>query len=114
MSGQPEQMFDKLNQNKTNLADQRLLTIALIVFFGFVNFLVAFTDVIKAFIEQIKTKHYREEMWVYIPVSSTICLLKQLKYYLALLKIFESSEQFIFRCLSRGKKFGLRTKQINR
>ena len=51
MSGQPEQMFDKLNQNKTNLADQRLLTIALIVFFGFMNFLVAFTDVIKAFIE---------------------------------------------------------------
>ena len=32
MSGQSEQMFDKLNQNKTNLADQHLLTINLIAF----------------------------------------------------------------------------------
>ena len=38
MSRQSEQMFDKLNQNKTNLADQRLLTIALIAFFGFMKF----------------------------------------------------------------------------
>ena len=29
-----EQMFDKLNQNKTNLADQHLLTITLIAVFG--------------------------------------------------------------------------------
>ena len=38
MFGQSEQMFDKLNQNKTNLADQRLLTITLIAFFGFMRF----------------------------------------------------------------------------
>ena len=38
MSGQSEQMFDKLNQNKTNLADQRLLTITSIAFFGFMKF----------------------------------------------------------------------------
>ena len=31
-------MFDKLNQNKTNLVDQRLLTITLIAFFGFMKF----------------------------------------------------------------------------
>ena len=31
-------MFDKLNQNKTNLADQCLLTITLIAFFGFMRF----------------------------------------------------------------------------
>ena len=43
-------------------------------------------------------------MWVYIPVSSKICLLKQLKYYLALSKISENSEEFIFADLSRGKK----------
>ena len=38
MFGQSEQIFDKLNQNKTNLADQRLLTITLIAFFGFMKF----------------------------------------------------------------------------
>ena len=32
MSGQSEQIFDKMNQNKTNLADQDLLTITLIAF----------------------------------------------------------------------------------
>ena len=32
MPGQSEQIFDKLNQNKTNLADQRLLKITLIAF----------------------------------------------------------------------------------
>ena len=53
-------------------------------------------------------------MWVYIPVSSKICPLKQLKYQLALSKISQKSEEFIFRGLSRGKKFGLRTKQINK
>ena len=53
-------------------------------------------------------------MWVYIPVSSEICPLKQLKYQLALSKISQKSEEFIFRGLSRGKKFGLRTKQINK
>ena len=38
MSGQSEQMFDKLNQSKTNLADQCLLTITLIASFGFIKF----------------------------------------------------------------------------
>ena len=38
MFGQSEQMFDKLNQSKTNLADQRLLTITLIAFFDFMKF----------------------------------------------------------------------------
>ena len=37
MSGQSEQIFDKLNQNKTNLADQHLLTITLIAFCGFMR-----------------------------------------------------------------------------
>ena len=65
MFGQPEQMFDKLNQNKTNLADQRLLTITLIAFFGFMKFsevsrlrrsdLVFSSTYVKAFIEKIKT-----------------------------------------------------------
>ena len=32
ISGRSEQIFDRLNQNKTNLADQRLLTITLIAY----------------------------------------------------------------------------------
>ena len=58
-------MFDKLNQNKNNLADQHLLTIALIAFFGFMRFsevsrlrrsdLVFSSTYVKAFIEKIKT-----------------------------------------------------------
>ena len=65
MSGQSEQMFDKMNQSKTNLADQRLLTISLIAFFGFMKFsevsrlrrsdLVFSSTYVKAFIEKIKT-----------------------------------------------------------
>ena len=65
MSGKSEQMFDKLNQKKTNLADQLLLTIALIAFFGFMRFsevsrlcrsdLVFSSTYVKAFIEKIKT-----------------------------------------------------------
>ena len=65
MFGQPEQMFDKLNQNKTNLADQRLLTITLIAFFGFMKFsevsrlrrsdLVFSSTYVKVFIEKITT-----------------------------------------------------------
>ena len=65
MFGQSEQIFDKLNQNKTNLADQRLLTITLIAFFGFMKFsevsrlrrsdLVCSSTYVKAFIEEIKT-----------------------------------------------------------
>ena len=38
MSGQSEQIFDKLNQNKTYSADQRLWTITLIAFCGFMRF----------------------------------------------------------------------------
>ena len=63
MFGQSEQMFDKLNQNKTNLADQCLLTIT---FCGFMRFsevsrlrrsdLVFSSTYVKAFIEKIKTK----------------------------------------------------------
>ena len=65
MFGQSEQIFDKLNQNKTNLADQRLFRITLIAFFGFLNFsevsrlrpsdLVSSSTYVKAFIEKIKT-----------------------------------------------------------
>ena len=65
MFGQSEQMFDKLNQIKTNLADQRLLTITLIAFFGFMKFsevsrlrrsdLVFSSTYVKGFIEKIKT-----------------------------------------------------------
>ena len=65
MFGKSEQIFDKLNQNKTNLADQRLLTITLIAFFGFMKFsevsrlrrsdLVFSSTYVKAFIEKIKT-----------------------------------------------------------
>ena len=64
MFGQPEQMFDKLNQNKTNLADRRLLTITLTAFLGFMKFnevsrprgsgLVFSSTYVKAFIEKIK------------------------------------------------------------
>ena len=56
-------MFDKLNQNKTNLADQHPIT--LIAFFGFMKFsevsrlrrsdLVFSSTYVKAFIEKIKT-----------------------------------------------------------
>ena len=92
MSGQSEQIFDKLNQNKTNLADQRLLIITLIAFCGFMRFsvvsrlrrsdLVFSSTYVKVFIEKIKTDIYREGIWVYIPASSKICPLKQLKGYL--------------------------------
>ena len=46
---------------------------------------------------------YREGMWVYISLSSKICPLKQIKFYLALSKTSENSEEFISRSLSRGK-----------
>ena len=65
MFGQSEQMFDKLNQNKTNLADQRLLTVTLIAFFDFTKLsevsrfrrsdLVFSSTYVKAFIGKIKT-----------------------------------------------------------
>ena len=65
MFGQSEQIFDKLNQNKTNLADQRPLTITLIASFGFMKFsevsrlgrsdLIFSSTYVNAFIEKIKT-----------------------------------------------------------
>ena len=65
MFGQSEQIFDKLNQNKTNLADQRLLTITSIAFFGFMKFsevsrlrrsdLVFSSTYVKVFTGKIKT-----------------------------------------------------------
>ena len=119
MSGQSEQMLGKLNQNKTNLVDQCLLTITLIAFCGFMRFsevsrlghsdLVFSSTNVKTFITKIKTYIFREGMWVYVPASSKFCLLKQLKYDLALSNFSENSE-FIFRGLSRGKKFSLCTK----
>ena len=64
MFGQSEQMFDTRDQNKTHLADQRLLTITLTAFFGFMKFneesrlrrsnLVFSSIYVKAFIEKIK------------------------------------------------------------
>ena len=65
---------------------------------------------VKVFIKKSKTNIYREGMLVYISASSKICPLKQLQYYLALAKIPENSEEFIFRGLSRVKKFSLDTK----
>ena len=120
MSGQSEQIFDMLNQNKTNLANHRLLTITVIAFCGFMGFsevsrlrrsdFVFSSTYVKVFVEKIKTDIYREGMWVYIPASSKICSLKQLKYYLALSKISENSEEFIYGGLGRGKIFSLRRK----
>ena len=88
MSGQSEQMLDKLNQNKTNLVDQRLLTITLIAFCGFMRFsetstlrcsgLVFSSTCVKVFIEKIKTDIYRDEMWICIPASGKIFPLKKL------------------------------------
>ena len=64
---------------------------------------------VKVSIEKSKTDIYSEIIWVYISASSKICPLKQLQYYLALTNITENSEEFLFRDLSRGKKFSLRT-----
>ena len=89
MSGQSEQIFDKLNQNKINLAGQRLLTTNLIAFCGFIRFSevsrlrrsdLAFScTYVKVFIEKIKTDIYWEAMRVCIPRSSKIYPLKQFK-----------------------------------
>ena len=113
-------IFVKLNQNKTNLADQRLLAITLIAFCGFMRFsevsrlrrsdFIFSSTCVKVFIEKSHTDIYKEGMWVYISASSKMYPLKQLKYYLALVKISENSEEFIFRGLSTGRKFSLRIK----
>ena len=115
-------IFVKLNQNKTNLADQRLLIIIVIAFCGFMRFsevsrlrrsdFILSSTYVKFFIEKSKTGIYREGMWVYISASSKICPLKQFQYYLALAKIPENSEEFFFRGLRKGKKFSLGTKDI--
>ena len=74
MSGQTKQIFDKLNQNKTNLADQRPLTITLIAFCGFMRFcevsrlrrshLVFSSTYVRVFIEKVKSDIYRKGMWI--------------------------------------------------
>ena len=88
--------FVGLNQNRTNLVDQRLLTIIVIAFCGFMRFsevsrlrrsdFIFSSTYVKVFIEKSKTGIYRERMWVYISGSSKICPLRELKYYLALAK----------------------------
>ena len=93
-------MFDKLNQNKTNLVDQRLLTITLIAFCGFMRFsevsrlrrsdFIFSSTYVKVSIEKSKTDIYSEINWVYISASSKICPLKQLQYYLAVSNIPEN------------------------
>ena len=65
-------IFVKLTQNKTNLADQRLLTIILIAFFGFMRFsevsrlcrsdFIFSSIYVKVFIDKSKTDIYREGM----------------------------------------------------
>ena len=66
----------KLNQNKTNLAYQGLITIILIAFCGFMKFRLSRSNFIfsstcvKVFIEKSKKDIYWEGMWVYISDSS--------------------------------------------
>ena len=65
-------IFLKLTQNKTNLADQRLLTIILIAFFGFMRFskvsrlrrsdFIFSSTYVKGFIDKSKTDIYSEGM----------------------------------------------------
>ena len=71
MSRQSEQMFDKLIQNKTNLADQCPMTVTLIAFFGFMKFsaesrprrsdLIPSSTYTKSFIDKIKTNIIAKE-----------------------------------------------------
>ena len=65
-------IFVKLNQNKTNLADQRLLTIILTAFCGFMRFtevsrlrrldFIFSSTYVKVFIDKSKTDIYTEGM----------------------------------------------------
>ena len=113
--------FVKLNQSKSNLADLCLLTTILVAFCSFMRFskqsrlsrsdFIFNSTYVKVFIEKSKTDIYRERMWVYISAFHKTFLLKQLIYYLALSKISEKSEEFIFRGLSRGKKVQLAHKK---
>ena len=73
-------IFVKLNQNKTKLADQRLLTIFLIAFCGFMRFsevsrlrrsdFIFSSTYVKVIFEKSKADIYRVGMWVYISVSN--------------------------------------------
>ena len=109
-----EQMFDKMNQNKTNLVDQRLLIIILIAFFGFIKFsevsrlrcsdLVFSSNYVKNFIEKIKTNIIGKES------GFTSQFLVKFVHWNNL-NISCSSQKYP---LSSDKKFGLRTKQINK
>ena len=86
MFGQSEQIFDKLNQNKTNLADQRLLAITLIAIFSSMKFsevsrlcrsdLVFSSPDVKAFIKKIKTNIIGNECGFTSQFLVKICQLK--------------------------------------
>ena len=68
----------KLNQNKTNLGYQGLITIILIEFCGFMKFRLSRSNFIfssrcvKVFIEKNEKDIYWEGIWVYISDSSKI------------------------------------------
>ena len=124
MFGQSEQMFDKLSQNKSNLADQPLLTITLIAFFGFMKFseisrlrpsdLVFSSTYVKGFIEKIKTNNIIGK-----ECGFTSQFLVKFVHWNNLNITWPSQNiskfwRIHFRGLLRGKKFGLRTKQINK
>ena len=116
--------FDKLNQNKTNLANQRLLTITLIAFCGFMRFIdvsrfrqsdfIFSSTYAKVCIEKSKTDIYKEGMWVYVPASSKICPLKQLKCYLPLSKNIWQFRGVHFQRPKERQKSSLRKRQLDK
>ena len=79
-------IFAKLNQKRTNLADQRLLTIILFAFCSFMRFsegsrlrrsdFIFSSTYVKVFIEKNKTDIYREGMWFSISASRKNCPIK--------------------------------------
>ena len=77
-------------------------------------FLVALTS--ESSLRKLRHTFIGKECGFYIPASQKKkkISLNQLEYYLALSKTSENSERFIFRGLSRGKKFSLRTKQTSK
>ena len=93
-------MFIKLNQNKTSLADQRLITIILIAFCGFMRFIevsrlrrsdfIFSSTYVKVFIEKNKADIIGKECGFTSQFLIKICPLKQLKYYLAPSKLSEN------------------------
>ena len=114
------EIYKLLRIDKNNLADQRLITIILTAFYGFMRFSevanirrsdIIFKDTfVKIFIEKSKTDIYRDGMWIHIAACSNICPVAQIKEYLALAKIKTNSSEFIFRAISRGKRKTLRKK----